>query len=103
MGGTTDLVIEGQDRLLEKPEFHEAGHVRRLVTALDAREKLIKLLDRAMQAQGGRVAVGEEVEGLGGRRARDRGRALRRARAERWGRSASSDRHGWTTPGWCPW
>jgi heat-inducible transcriptional repressor len=66
MGGTTDLVIEGPDRLLEMPEFHEAGHVRRLVTALDAREKLIKLLDLAMQAKGGRVAVGEEVEGLGG-------------------------------------
>ncbi len=65
-GGTTDLVIEGQDRLLEKPEFHDAGHVRRLVNALDAREKLIKLLDLAMQAKGGRVAVGEEVEDLGG-------------------------------------
>jgi len=65
-GGETDLVIEGQDRLLEKPEFHDAGHVRVLVTALDAREKLVKLLDLAMQSKGGHVVVGEEVGDLGG-------------------------------------
>jgi heat-inducible transcriptional repressor len=65
--GQTNLVIEGQDRLLEKPEFDDPGHVRRLVTALDAREKLIKLLDLAMQAKGGgHVVVGEETEDLGG-------------------------------------
>ncbi|MGD0675451.1 MAG: heat-inducible transcriptional repressor HrcA [Polyangiaceae bacterium] len=64
--GETDLVIEGQDRLLEKPEFDDATHVRQLVTALDAREKLIKLLDLAMQAKGGHVAVGKEVGDLGG-------------------------------------
>jgi heat-inducible transcriptional repressor len=65
-GRETDLVIEGQERLFEKPEFDDAGDVRRLMTALDAREKLIKLLDLAMQAKGGRVAVGEEVAHLGG-------------------------------------
>jgi heat-inducible transcriptional repressor len=64
--GESDLVIEGQDRLLEKPEFHDADHVRVLVTALDAREKLIALLDLAMQAKGGHVVVGEEVGELGG-------------------------------------
>ncbi len=62
----TGLVIEGQDRLLEKPEFDDAGHVRRLVTALDAREKLVKLLDLAMEAKGGHVVVGDETGDLGG-------------------------------------
>jgi heat-inducible transcriptional repressor len=62
--GETDVVIEGQDRLLEKPEFQDA--VRQLVTALDEREKLVKLLDLAMQAKGGHVVVGEEVGDLGG-------------------------------------
>jgi heat-inducible transcriptional repressor len=66
VGGVTDLVIEGQDRLFEKPEFEGADDVRRLVTALDAREKLVTLLDLAMQAKGGHVAVGEEVGDLGG-------------------------------------
>ena len=64
-GSETDIVIEGQDRLLEKPDFQDAGHVRQLVTALDAREKLIKLLDLAMQGKGGHVVVGEEVGDLG--------------------------------------
>jgi heat-inducible transcriptional repressor len=64
--GQTSLVIEGQERLLEKPEFDAPGHVRRLVSALDAREKLIKLLDLAMQAKGGHVVVGEEADVLGG-------------------------------------
>jgi heat-inducible transcriptional repressor len=64
--GESDLVIEGQDRLLEKPEFHHAEDVRVLVTALDAREKLIALLDLAMQAKGGHVVMGEEVGDLGG-------------------------------------
>jgi heat-inducible transcriptional repressor len=65
-GGRMNLVIEGQERLLEKPEFDDAGHVRRLVTALDAREKLVKLLDLAIHDKGGHVVVGEETEGLGG-------------------------------------
>jgi heat-inducible transcriptional repressor len=64
VGGETDVVIEGQDRLLEKPEFQDA--VRQLVTALEEREKLVKLLDLAMQAKGGHVVVGEEVGDLGG-------------------------------------
>jgi heat-inducible transcriptional repressor len=65
-GTETDLVIEGQDRLLDKPELQDSGHVRRLVTALDAREQLVKLLDLAMGAKGGHVVVGEEVGEIGG-------------------------------------
>jgi heat-inducible transcriptional repressor len=65
-GTETDLVIEGQDRLLDKPEFHDSGEVRRLVTTPDAREQLVKLLDLAMGGKGGHVAVGEEVGDIGG-------------------------------------
>jgi heat-inducible transcriptional repressor len=64
-GVETNLVIEGQERLLGKPEFDDAGHVRRLVTALDAREKLVGLLDLTMQVKGGHVVVGEEAGDLG--------------------------------------
>jgi heat-inducible transcriptional repressor len=63
----TDVVIEGQEKLLEKPEFADVDQVRRLVTALDARETLVRLLDLAIQAKGGgHVVVGEEVGDLGG-------------------------------------
>src|SRR5271154_3171787 len=64
--GESDLVIEGQDRLFDQPEFGDAEHVRRVVGALDAREKLVSLLDLAMQTKGGHVVVGEEGGGLGG-------------------------------------
>jgi heat-inducible transcriptional repressor len=64
--GAGDLVIEGQDRLFDQPEFGDAVHARQVVGALDAREKLVSLLDLAMQAKGGHVVVGEEVGGLGG-------------------------------------
>jgi heat-inducible transcriptional repressor len=66
VGGEKDMFIEGQDRLLDKPEFHDAGNVRQLVTALDARATLVKLLDLALQNKGGHVVVGEEVGDLGG-------------------------------------
>ncbi len=66
MGSETNLVIEGQERLFGMPEFDDAGHVRRLVTALDAREKLVKLLDLTMQMKGGHVVVGDETEDLAG-------------------------------------
>lgn len=61
VAGETDLVIEGQDRLLEKPEFDDPGHVRRLVSTLDARDKLVELLDLALQAPGGHVIFGEQL------------------------------------------
>jgi heat-inducible transcriptional repressor len=65
-GGESDMVIEGQEKLLEKPDFTDAGHVRQLVTALDAREKLATLLELAMDNKGGTVVVGEETGDLGG-------------------------------------
>jgi heat-inducible transcriptional repressor len=65
-GTETDLIVEGQDRLLDKPEFQDSGDVRRLMTAIDSREQLVKLIDLAMGAKGGHVVVGEEVGDIGG-------------------------------------
>jgi heat-inducible transcriptional repressor len=65
-GLATSLFIEGQERLLGKPEFDDAGNVRQLMTALDAREKLVRLLDLTMQVKGGHVVVGDEAGDLGG-------------------------------------
>ena len=66
MASQTDLLIEGQERLLDQPDFPEAGQVRTLVTALDAHDKLATLLELAMQGKGGHVVVGEETGDLGG-------------------------------------
>jgi heat-inducible transcriptional repressor len=68
VGIGADLVIEGQERLLEQPEFHDAEELKLLMNALDAHETLSKLLDLVMQAKGGRVAMGEEMSELGASR-----------------------------------
>lgn len=62
----SDVVIEGQDRLLDKPEFNDADGVKQIVSALDARAQLVRLLDATMEAKGGAVVVGREAGELGG-------------------------------------
>jgi heat-inducible transcriptional repressor len=57
----TDLVIEGQVRLLDRPEFSSGDRMRELVRALDDRERLVGLLDRILAASNVQVFLGEEV------------------------------------------
>lgn len=70
--GETDVVIEGQAKLFEHPEFSDAEGLRQLVTAFDARERLVGLLDATLAAGssgGGGVAtvvVGKEAGDLAG-------------------------------------
>jgi heat-inducible transcriptional repressor len=68
-GAEKSILIEGQDKLLGMPEFSDADGVKQIVSALDAREKLIELLDAAIDAgnrRGGAVVVGKEAGELGG-------------------------------------
>lgn len=61
-----ELVIEGQARLLEQPEFKDAEGMKQVMTALDAPERLIQLLDATIAAAGASVVVGREAGDLGG-------------------------------------
>jgi heat-inducible transcriptional repressor len=61
-----NVVIEGQARLLEQPEFADAAGVKEVVTALDERQRLVELLDATMEAKGTTVVVGREAGELGG-------------------------------------
>jgi heat-inducible transcriptional repressor len=61
-----DVVIEGQSKLLESPEFADAEDMRRLLAALDDRERLVSLLDATLAARGTTVVVGSEAKELGG-------------------------------------
>jgi heat-inducible transcriptional repressor len=63
---STDIFIEGQDRLLDKPEFSDADGVKQVVSALDARDHLVRLLAATMEAKGAAVVVGHEAGDLGG-------------------------------------
>ncbi len=62
----TDVVIEGQAKLLGQPEFADAAGMKQVVSALDERESLVRLLDATMAAQGATVVVGNEAGDLGG-------------------------------------
>jgi len=61
-----NVVIEGQAKLLEQPEFADAAGVKQVVSALDERQRLVELLDATMEARGTTVVVGSEAGELGG-------------------------------------
>ena len=58
---SAELVIEGQARLLDRPEFTSAEHVKELLHALDDREKLVTLLDRTLDSRSVQVFLGQET------------------------------------------
>ena len=61
-----ELVIEGQARLMELPEYADVERLRALARALDAREQLLQLLDKTLQAGAVSVYLGSETGELGG-------------------------------------
>jgi heat-inducible transcriptional repressor len=63
---TVSVVIEGQSKLLEQPEFANAEGVKKVVTVLDDRDGLVTLLDATIEARGTTVVVGREAGELGG-------------------------------------
>jgi heat-inducible transcriptional repressor len=60
-----DVVIEGQTLLLDRPEFGSVDRMRELLRALDDRERLVVLLDRALVSDRVQVFLGDETSGIG--------------------------------------
>lgn len=60
------LVIEGQARLIDLPEYSDAERLKKLMRALEEREELVQLLDKTMAAGAVTVFVGSEAGELGG-------------------------------------
>jgi heat-inducible transcriptional repressor len=63
---SVDVVIQGQSRLLESPEFGSVERVRELLDALEDRERLLTLLDRTLASTYVNVFLGEETEKMVG-------------------------------------
>jgi heat-inducible transcriptional repressor len=63
-----ELVIEGQSKLLEQPEFKDAQGMKQVMDVLEAPEKLIALIDATITAApaGAAVVVGSEAGAIGG-------------------------------------
>lgn len=65
-GHRADVVIEGEARLFEHPEFSDVDRMRHLATALREREVILTLLENTIEAKGAQIFVGSEVGELGG-------------------------------------
>lgn len=63
-----EVVIEGQARLIDLPEYTDVSKLKKLMIALEEREELVQLLDKTMEAGTGAVTVfvGSETGDLGG-------------------------------------
>lgn len=64
-GSRAEVVITGQSRLMELPEYTDVRRLQGLVCALEEREQLVRLLDRTIDAGTVSVYLGSETGELG--------------------------------------
>jgi heat-inducible transcriptional repressor len=61
-----EVLIEGQARLIDRPEYTDVARLKKLMLALEEREELVELLDKTLSAGAVTVFVGRETGELGG-------------------------------------
>lgn len=61
-----EVVIEGQARLLELPDYDDSARLKKLVLALEEREEILVLLDKMLEAGAATVFIGSETGDLAG-------------------------------------
>lgn len=54
------LIIDGSANLLGFPELSDAGRLREVLAAMEGKRKLIRLLDRCLEAEGVQLFIGSE-------------------------------------------
>ncbi len=64
--GREQMVIEGQTRLIDLPEYTDVSKLKNLVRAFEEREELVGLLERTLAAGSVTVFVGSEAGEFGG-------------------------------------
>lgn len=60
-----DLVIATRLALLDQPEFRDPRRLREVFSALEERDRLLRILDRLLDREGVRVVLGDELEAPG--------------------------------------
>jgi len=65
-GEPAGVLIEGQAKLFDHPEFSDVERMRQLVLALNEQETLLALLDRTIQAKTMQIFLGSEAGDLAG-------------------------------------
>lgn len=61
-----DVMIDGEVQLLGEPEFAEADKFKRLLEALEEKQKILQMLGRCREAEGVRIFIGADagVDGI---------------------------------------
>lgn len=57
-----EIIVEGQQRLLDWPEFDDAEKIRSFMHAFEEKDRIVALLERALEARGVSVLIGSETE-----------------------------------------
>lgn len=57
-----DLVVEGEVQLLDEPEFSEIDKFKKLMEALEEKQKVLHLLERCKEGDGVRIFIGADAE-----------------------------------------
>ncbi|MCB2226588.1 MAG: heat-inducible transcriptional repressor HrcA [Desulfarculaceae bacterium] len=57
-----DLLIDGQSNLMDQPEFRDVVRLRGIFQTFEEKSTLLRLLDKALTAQGVRLVIGSESE-----------------------------------------
>lgn len=60
--GQGSLYIEGATNMMQSPEFADMEKMRLLIQAFEEKSKIVKLLDKALSAQGIQIFIGAENE-----------------------------------------
>ena len=58
----SDVYVEGRVKILNQPEFADAEKMRSIFSAFEEKSKLLKLLDKSLQAAGMSIYIGSENE-----------------------------------------
>jgi len=56
-----DLLVEGEEQLLEIPEFSQIGNLKEVMAALDEKQRIVKILDRCLESDGVKIFIGSEA------------------------------------------
>lgn len=65
VGREAEVVVEGHAQLIERPEFADIDRARQALRTLEDKERLVRLLDRTMDAPGIQVLIGSEDAATG--------------------------------------
>jgi len=58
----TDVFIDGRTNILNEPEFSDVSRMRDIFRAFEEKATMVKLLDKCLEPQGVKIAIGSESE-----------------------------------------